>query len=85
MAESSEKCLACNNIVSAGSRRVLNTKPSSVIVPCLKDFLLKKLESTESDQELEINQLDEVVSKSFVCRSCFRAYESYVAKGNKLY
>ena len=44
----------------------------------------------ENDQErpeagLDAESLDDLISESFVCRPCFQAYESYIAKGNKLY
>ena len=86
MAENSERCLACNNIVPAGRRRALNTESSSVVVPCLKNILLRQLENDQERTEAGLDgSLDDLISKSFVCRPCFRAYESYIDKGNKLY
>lgn len=71
-------CLACGCDKDPGDRKYLTTDAAAVIVPCLK-FILSKL--FEASQVISVD-LDSLLTKSFVCRNCFKLYKTYVSFDN---
>ena len=77
------KCLSCGKDAVPKDRRVLKSASASTIIPFLKSTLLRRLRTITTD--FIESELDTLINKSFMCRSCFDSYKTHVNKGEKLY
>ena len=69
-------CLACGNDKEPGDRRYLNSDAAALIVPDLKQVLLRRIEASHFDSPVDLENL---LKTSFVCRNCFKVYKTYVS------
>jgi hypothetical protein len=87
MASSSEsptetRCIGCGNDAISSKRRLLSTPASSKILPGLKEMFMRWFESKNIVMEEE--DLAQLINRSYLCRACYRSYESYLKQQLKL-